>query len=99
MAQHFPRPGRSASIGATAPTTLVQLLWRGHARANGSIIVRDLCLTLIRVLAAIGLSTLIAVPIGVWIGSNPQLARYLMPLTQIAASFPVAAGFPQSSSR
>ncbi len=41
-----------------------------------------------RVLAAIALSTLIAVPIGVWIGSNPKLARYLMPLTQIAASFP-----------
>jgi NitT/TauT family transport system permease protein len=48
----------------------------------------DLLLTLIRVLSAVALSTLIAVPVGIWIGSNPKLARYLMPLTQIAASFP-----------
>jgi NitT/TauT family transport system permease protein len=48
----------------------------------------DLLLTLIRVLSAVALSTIIAVPIGVWIGSNPKLAQYLMPLTQIAASFP-----------
>jgi len=47
-----------------------------------------LLLTLVRVLSAVGLSTLIAVPIGVWIGSNPKLAQYMMPLTQIAASFP-----------
>jgi NitT/TauT family transport system permease protein len=49
---------------------------------------RDLLLTLFRVLSAVALSTVIAVPIGVWIGSNPKLAQYLMPLTQIAASFP-----------
>jgi NitT/TauT family transport system permease protein len=49
---------------------------------------RDLLLTLTRVLSAVALSTVIAVPIGVWIGSNPKLAQYLMPLTQIAASFP-----------
>jgi NitT/TauT family transport system permease protein len=48
----------------------------------------DLLLTLIRVLSAVALSTVIAVPIGVWIGSNPKLSQYLMPLTQIAASFP-----------
>jgi NitT/TauT family transport system permease protein len=51
-------------------------------------IVRDLLLTLVRVLSAVAISTLIAVPIGVWIGSNPKLSRYLMPVTQIAASFP-----------
>jgi NitT/TauT family transport system permease protein len=51
-------------------------------------ILGDLLLTLVRVLCAVGLSTLIAVPIGVWIGSNPKLAQYMMPLTQIAASFP-----------
>src|SRR5208282_190480 len=38
--------------------------------------------------SAVALSTAIAVPIGVWIGSTPKLAQYLMPLTQIAASFP-----------
>jgi NitT/TauT family transport system permease protein len=53
-----------------------------------------LIFTLIRVLCAIALSTVIAVPIGIWIGSNPRLARYLMPLTQIAASFPSPFIFP-----
>ncbi len=58
------------------------------------IIGRDLILTLVRVLSAVALSTLIAVPIGVWIGSNPKWSRYLMPLTQIAASFPSPLVFP-----
>ena len=58
------------------------------------IIGRDLLLTLLRVLGAIALSTVIAVPVGVWIGSNPKLSRYLMPLTQIAASFPSPLVFP-----
>ncbi len=66
---------------------LVRLL----ASVNGHewlIILRDLLFTLIRVLSAVAISTLIAVPVGIWIGSNPRLARYLMPVTQIAASFP-----------
>ncbi|HEV3271191.1 MAG TPA: ABC transporter permease subunit [Candidatus Methylacidiphilales bacterium] len=63
------------------------LLWE-VAFSEWLTIGRDLLLTLVRVLCAVGLSTLIAVPIGVWIGSNPKLAQYMMPLTQIAASFP-----------
>jgi NitT/TauT family transport system permease protein len=54
----------------------------------------SLFFTLLRVLASIALSTVIAVPIGVWIGSNPRLAQFLMPLTQIAASFPSPLIFP-----
>ena len=67
--------------------SVVRLLWEVHF-SEWLLIGRDLLLTLVRVLAAVGLSTLIAVPIGVWIGSNPKLAQYMMPLTQIAASFP-----------
>jgi NitT/TauT family transport system permease protein len=66
---------------------VVKLLWEVPFK-EWLTIGGDLLLTLIRVLSAVGLSTLIAVPIGVWIGSNPKLAQYLMPLTQIAASFP-----------
>ena len=72
---------------------LVDLLWKVPF-SEWLIIAGDLLLTLIRVLSAMALSTLIAVPIGVWIGSNPRLARYLMPLTQIAASFPSPLVFP-----
>jgi len=66
---------------------LFKLLWEVKADEWLRIIV-DLLITLTRVLSAIAISTVIAVPIGVWIGSNPRLARYLMPITQIAASFP-----------
>ena len=54
----------------------------------------NLFFTLLRVLSSIVLSTIIAVPIGVWIGSNPRLARFLMPLTQMVASFPSPLVFP-----
>jgi len=67
--------------------SLVKLLWEVTFSAWLHIF-WCLFLTLIRVLGSILLSTLIAVPIGVWIGSNPKLAKFLMPLTQIAASFP-----------
>lgn len=66
---------------------VVVLLW-AVTFSEWLIVGRDLLLTLVRVLSAIALSTLIAVPIGVWIGSTPKLAQYMMPLTQIAASFP-----------
>ena len=54
----------------------------------------NLLLTLVRVLSAVALSTVIAVPIGIWIGLNPRLARFLMPLTQMVASFPSPLVFP-----
>jgi NitT/TauT family transport system permease protein len=72
---------------------VVKLLWEVKLVQWG-VIVYCLEMTLFRVLGAIVLSTLIAVPIGVWIGSNPRLAQYLMPLTQIAASFPSPLVFP-----
>ena len=72
---------------------LVKLLWAVSVK-EWLTIVWALFLTLIRVLSAMALSTLIAVPVGVWIGSNPKLAAYLMPLTQIAASFPSPLVFP-----
>jgi len=66
---------------------LFKLLWDVKA-GEWLTIVTDLAITLVRVLSAIAISTVIAVPIGVWIGSNPRLSKYLMPVTQIAASFP-----------
>jgi NitT/TauT family transport system permease protein len=72
---------------ASGAFSVLHLLWAVTGR-EWLTIGEDLLLTLIRVLSAVALSTVIAVPVGVWIGSNPRLARYLMPLTQIAASFP-----------
>jgi NitT/TauT family transport system permease protein len=51
-------------------------------------------LTMLRVVFMTILATLIWVPIGVWIGFNPQAAKIAQPLIQIAASFPVNLTFP-----
>jgi NitT/TauT family transport system permease protein len=89
--QHFPW-GRLLFIPALGVIgygayCILQLLWDVKL-GEWLTIVGDLLLTLVRVLASIAISTVIAVPIGVWIGSNPRISKYLMPLTQIAASFP-----------
>jgi len=50
--------------------------------------------TLGRVLAALAISVVWTVPVGVWIGLNRQWSARLTPLTQIAASVPATALFP-----
>jgi NitT/TauT family transport system permease protein len=50
--------------------------------------------TFLRVLCALLIGTAWTVPVGVWIGFNPRLARIAQPLAQIAASVPATALFP-----
>ncbi|WP_371362742.1 hypothetical protein SRRS_38200 [Sporomusa rhizae] len=50
--------------------------------------------TLGRVMIAVLLGALWTVPVGVWIGLNPRMARMLQPVVQIAASFPANMMFP-----
>jgi NitT/TauT family transport system permease protein len=50
--------------------------------------------TWLRVNAAIAIAALWTIPVGVTIGSNPRLARYLQPITQVVASVPATALFP-----
>ena len=47
-----------------------------------------------RVILVIVFSTLIWVPIGVWIGMNPRVAKYAQPVVVILASFPANLLFP-----
>ena len=51
-------------------------------------------LSAMRVIAALILSLLWTVPVGVAIGRNPPLAQVLQPIVQIAASVPATALFP-----
>jgi len=51
-------------------------------------------LTLLRILAATVLGSLVALPLGVRIGMDPRSARWAQPLIQIAASFPAPMLFP-----
>ncbi len=50
--------------------------------------------TFLRVACALAIGTVWTVPVGVWIGFNPKLARIAQPLAQIAASVPATALFP-----
>jgi NitT/TauT family transport system permease protein len=55
---------------------------------------RDAAFTFLRVNAALVLGALWAVPVGVWIGTTPRVAKLAQPLVQIAASVPATALFP-----
>jgi len=50
--------------------------------------------TLGRVMIAVLLGALWTIPVGVWIGLNPRIAKVLQPIIQIAASFPANMLFP-----
>jgi NitT/TauT family transport system permease protein len=52
------------------------------------------CLTLLRVAVLIALASLVWVPIGVYIGMRPRLARTAQPIAQFLAAFPVNLLFP-----
>ncbi|MCH9769666.1 MAG: ABC transporter permease subunit [Gammaproteobacteria bacterium] len=51
-------------------------------------------LTGLRVVGVILLSSLVWVPIGVWIGLNPKVSRIAQPIAQFLAAFPVNLLFP-----
>ncbi|MGC2344196.1 MAG: ABC transporter permease subunit [Mycobacterium sp.] len=50
--------------------------------------------TFVRVIVVVVVSTLIWVPIGVWIGLNPKVCRLAQPVVQVLASFPANFLFP-----
>lgn len=50
--------------------------------------------TALRVLVLIALSSLIWVPIGIWIGLNPRISQVIQPLIQFLAAFPANLFFP-----
>ena len=51
-------------------------------------------LTLLRVVVMVLISSLIWLPVGVWIGFNPRVAQYLQPVVQVFASFPANFIYP-----
>jgi NitT/TauT family transport system permease protein len=55
---------------------------------------RDAAFTFLRVNASLVLGALWTVPVGVWIGTTPRVAKIAQPLVQIAASVPATALFP-----
>jgi NitT/TauT family transport system permease protein len=51
-------------------------------------------LTFLRVLVVVIVSSIVWVPVGVWIGFNPRVAQFMQPIVQILASFPANFIFP-----
>ena len=54
----------------------------------------DGALTFARVVVVLIVSTVVWVPIGVWIGMNPRVSRLAQPVVQVLASFPANFVFP-----
>jgi len=62
--------------------------------ATWLVLIRDTIWTLTRVVIALVISTLWAVPVGIWIGTSPKRLRIAQPLIQILASFPAPMLYP-----
>jgi NitT/TauT family transport system permease protein len=58
------------------------------------ILLRNSLWTFLRVLLAVFLSTLWAVPVGIWIGTSARRTRLAQPIIQILASFPAPMLYP-----
>jgi NitT/TauT family transport system permease protein len=69
-------------------------LLRGTTWAEVRLLLLGAGATYLRVNASIALAALWTIPVGVTIGSNPRLARFLQPITQVVASVPATALFP-----
>lgn len=59
----------------------------GHAFSLGMV-------TFARVVVLVVVATVVWVPVGVWIGMNPRVARLAQPMVQVLASFPANFLFP-----
>ncbi len=69
--------------------TLRQVSW-----ATWMSLLQDTAWTMGRVLAAVALSTLWTVPVGVWIARSPARLRKAQPVIQVLASFPAPMLYP-----
>jgi len=78
------------AFGFIRVTRLLMLVHLSEWREIGF----DAAVTFGRVLAAVALGTLWAVPAGIWIGLNPRLSSRLQPFIQFAASFPAPMIYP-----
>ena len=97
-------PRWAGALSATLLTVLVGALlfgaWQLYVLlhlvgpARWAALLGQASLTLARVLASTVIGTLWALPAGLAIGLSPRLARWLQPVTQVAASFPAPMLFP-----
>ncbi|MFI5181889.1 MAG: ABC transporter permease [Thermoanaerobaculia bacterium] len=83
----------AAALAALGTLAIFKLLVRVTA-AEWRSVGAGLGATALRTAAALGLSLLWALPVGILIGRRPALSRRLQPIVQIVASFPAPMIFP-----
>ena len=97
--------GRKASIGLLALAAVVAiaagwallqavLMLRSVTWADLRLLLEGAAATFMRVNASLLISALWTIPVGVAIGFNPRLARFVQPLAQVMASVPASAIYP-----
>jgi NitT/TauT family transport system permease protein len=97
--------GRKAAVGywalagvmaTVAGWALFQavLMLRGVTWADLRLLLEGAAATFLRVNAALLISALWTIPVGVTIGLNPRLARFVQPVAQVMASVPASAFYP-----
>ena len=77
-----------------------QRLWHSpllhYSRAELGEVALLALFTMLRVVVLIGLASLVWVPIGVWVGMRPRVARWVQPIAQFLAAFPANLLFPMA---
>jgi NitT/TauT family transport system permease protein len=102
VSDHAPAGRRLDRIWAAAVLVLAALvLWRIAEFIRGGVSPSEVAaaigfamVTMVRVLVLIVLASLVWVPIGVWVGMDPRLARIVQPIAQFMAAFPANLLFP-----
>lgn len=79
---------------AISVTTLIHFIFTKLSVAELLHVFALGCYTAIRVLVVVVVSTIIWVPIGVWIGLRPRFAETVQPIAQFLAAFPMNVLFP-----
>ena len=69
-------------------------LLAGLPRGEIAILIEGTAATAMRVIFALIVSSLWAVPFGIWVGISPQRTRFFQPIVQVAASFPAPMLYP-----
>ena len=101
------RPTKSGNtmlnwLWATIPVVLaVGMVWEIAHFVLAALTIADVVtaleaglLTMLRVLVLIALASIIWVPVGIWVGIRPDIARVVQPVAQVAAAFPANLLFP-----
>jgi len=97
------RPSRAVDLAwhafllAGALVVLAKIVLYVHSEVGAAEVAHVFLLglvTLLRVVVLIALAALIWVPVGVWIGLRPRLARRVQPVVQFVSAFPANLLFP-----